>query len=281
MDKNLNNNISVLMSVYYKERHEYLQKALESIWDKQILKPTEIIIVEDGPLTPDLYSVLSSWKKRLKDKLIRVPLDVNTGLANALNVGIKYCTGDYIARMDSDDISASTRFENQINFLNTHKNIILLGGSIQEFNNNSNNLKIRKYPADTRSARKYIVKASPFAHPAVMIRKELLSTDNLYSNEFNANEDIELWFRILKGGYEVANISDVVLHFRVSDNFYQRRSKSKAINEFKVFWNGILDLYGFTWKLAYPFLRLVLRFSPIFIVKKLYTGKIRDYLNIH
>lgn len=272
---------SVLMSVYNKERHEYLQKALESIWDEQTLKPTEIVIVEDGPLTPDLYFVLSLWKERLDDKLIRVPLDVNTGLANALNVGIKYCTGDFIARMDSDDISASTRFENQIKFLNSNKNVTLLGGSIQEFNNSSNNLKIRTYPADTQSARKYIVKASPFAHPAVMLRKELLTTDNLYSNEFNANEDIELWFRILKGGYEVANIPDVVLYFRVSDNFYQRRSKTKAINEFKVFWNGILDLHGLTWKLAYPVLRLVLRFSPIFIIKKLYTGKIREYLNNH
>ena len=89
----------VLMSVYYKEKPKYLQQALESIWDKQTLKPDEIILVEDGKLTPELYQTIEKWEKKLNGKLKRIPLRENQGLAKALNTGIKHCSGEYIARI--------------------------------------------------------------------------------------------------------------------------------------------------------------------------------------
>jgi glycosyltransferase involved in cell wall biosynthesis len=103
--------LSVLMSVYYKENPEYLQQALESIWDAQTLKPDEIVLVEDGPLTTELYSILTNWKNKLDKILKRVPLEKNEGLTKALNMGIEHCSGEFIARMDSDDISCPNRFE--------------------------------------------------------------------------------------------------------------------------------------------------------------------------
>lgn len=267
--------LSVLMSVYHKEKPEYLQQALESIWDNQTLKPDEIVLVEDGPLTYELYSVLSKWNNKLK----RIPLKKNVGLTKALNIGINHCNGEFIARMDSDDISLPTRFEKQVKFLNTNNNISIIGSAIQEFNNTSQLLNIRKYPNNTKQALKYIVKASPFAHPTVIFRKKVFEDGFLYSEKFNTSQDIDFWFRLLKKGYKVANISDVLLYFRVSDNFYERRSKAKAINEFKIYCNGIFSLYGFTWKLIYPVLRLIFRFAPKYLVKHIYSGKIRKQLN--
>jgi glycosyltransferase involved in cell wall biosynthesis len=273
--------LSVLMSVYYKENPEYLQQALESIWDAQTLKPDEIVLVEDGPLTTELYSILTNWKNKLDKILKRVPLEKNEGLTKALNMGIEHCSGEFIARMDSDDISCPNRFEEQTHFLNSNSNITLVGTAIQEFNDVSKNLNIRQYPSNTEDALKYIVKASPFAHPSVMFRRKIFEEGLRYSEKFNTSQDIDLWFQILKQGFDVANISDVLLYFRVSNNFYERRSKTKAINEFKIYWDGIFKLHGVTWKLIYPILRLFFRFAPKSLVKLIYGGKIRKQLNKH
>lgn len=271
--------LSVLMSVYYKEKPEYLHQALESIWDNQTLKPDEIILVEDGKLTVELYEIIEQWGEKLNGRLKRIPLPENQGLAKALNTGIKYCSGEYIARMDSDDISASERFEKQTRFLKNNPDIDILGSAIREFKDNFEESNIRYYPKTTEKAIGYIVKASPFAHPSVMFRRNIFDDGNIYPEKYSANEDIALWFHLLKKEYKVANLVDILLYYRISENFYERRSKIKAINEFKVYWNGIINLYGFTWKLIYPILRLGFRFSPKFIIRKIYTGRMRKNLN--
>ena len=272
-------NLSVLMSVYYKEKPEYLQQALESIWDKQTLKPDEIILVEDGKLTPELYQTIEKWEKKLNGKLKRIPLRENQGLAKALNTGIKHCSGEYIARMDSDDICDPARFEKQIYFFKNNPDIDILGSAICEFNENSKELNTRYYPPNTSQAIKYIVKATPLAHPSVMFRRKVFEQDNRYPENYGSNEDIAFWFELLSKGYNMANLEDILLYYRISDDFYNRRSKAKAINEFKIYWTGIINLYGFTWKLIYPILRLGFRFSPKFIVQKIYTGRMRKNLN--
>jgi glycosyltransferase involved in cell wall biosynthesis len=271
--------LSVLMSVYYKEKPEYLQQALKSIWDDQTVKPDEIILVEDGKLTAELYEIIEQWDKKLDGRLKRIPLSENRGLAKALNTGIKYCSGEYIARMDSDDISASERFEKQTRFLKNNPDIDFIGSAIREFNDDSEESNIRYYPKTTEKAIGYIVKASPFAHPSVMFRRNIFDDGNLYPEKYNTSQDVALWFQLLKQRYNMTNLEDVLLYYRISNDFYSRRSRAKAINEFKIYWNGIINLYGFTWKLIYPILRLGFRFSPKFIVRKIYTGRMRKNLN--
>lgn len=271
--------LSVLMSVYYKEKPEYLQQALKSIWDDQTVKPDEIILVEDGKLTVELYEIIEQWGEKLNGRLKRIPLPENQGLAKALNTGIKYCSGEYIARMDSDDISASERFEKQTRFLKNNPDIDILGSAIREFKDDFEESNIRYYPKTTEKAIGYIVKASPFAHPSVMFRRNIFDDGNIYPEKYNTSQDVALWFQLLKQGYSMTNLKDVLLYYRISNDFYSRRSRAKAINEFKIYWNGIINLYGFTWKLIYPILRLGFRFSPKFIVRKIYTGRMRKNLN--
>ena len=105
--------------------------------DKQTLKPDEIILVEDGKLTPELYQIIEKWNKKINGKLKRIPLQENGGLAKALNTGIKHCSGEYIARMDSDDICDPARFEKQIYFFQNNPDVDVLGSAIREFNENS------------------------------------------------------------------------------------------------------------------------------------------------
>lgn len=111
------NKYSVLMSVYKNDDPVFLKLALESIYDNQTVKPDEIVVVFDGPLNEKLYTVLDSFKSGKEDVVKYYPQGVNRGLGEALRIGSEYCTGDYILRMDSDDISDSHRFEKQIQYI--------------------------------------------------------------------------------------------------------------------------------------------------------------------
>ena len=108
---------SVLMSVYKNDEAEYLKDALVSIYEQQTVKPDEIVVVFDGPLTDELYAVLDEFAQDKKDIVKYYPQSENRGLGEALRIGTDYCTGDYIFRMDSDDISLPCRFEKQIVYI--------------------------------------------------------------------------------------------------------------------------------------------------------------------
>ena len=124
-------NFSLLMSVYKKEKPENLNACLNSIASQTFL-PTEIILVEDGLLTDDLYIIIEKWKNKLK--IIKsVKLESNSGLAIALNIGLKNCTNNIVARMDSDDICVPDRFKKQIIEFENDSSLVLLGGQVAEY----------------------------------------------------------------------------------------------------------------------------------------------------
>lgn len=267
--------ISVLMSVYKSEKPSYLDRALKSVWDDQTLKPNEIILVEDGPLEEELQEVIACWKERLSDRLVLLFNKTNLGLTKSLNKGLKHVRSEYIARMDSDDISDPLRFERQFDYLQQHPEIDVLGGALQEFNDENPNLNVRHYPLTPEQCRKYIVKASPLAHPTVMMRRRIFDNGIAYNEQYRTSQDIALWFELLSKGYSIANIPEVTIHFRRDDAVFKRRNRSKAINEFKIYMNGIRSLYGFTWKYAYPVARLCFRLLPTSVVKWIYGSSIR------
>ena len=103
---------SVLLSLYKKERPAYLRQSLDSIL-AQTMPPSEIVIVEDGELTDELYNVVDEYQRKCTCMKI-VKLEKNQGLGKALNEGLKHCSYDIVARMDTDDISKPERFEKQI-----------------------------------------------------------------------------------------------------------------------------------------------------------------------
>lgn len=271
--------LSVLMSVYQKEKSNYFNDALYSIWDAQTLKPDEIVLIKDGPLNEELNKSIIFWKEKLGSVLKLLELETNSGLAKALNKGIQECSCDFIARMDSDDICSFDRFEKQVSFLTENPNVMLLGGAIREFNEISNNLFVRIYPRNTDEVKRYLPKASPFAHASVMFRRSIFYDGLKYSESYQTSQDIDLWFKIIKSQYEVANLRDIIYYVRVSKDFYSRRSRRKALNEFKIYWDGIISLFGYNWRLIYPLLRFLFRISPGFVIRRGYNGKFRSLLN--
>lgn len=271
-----NMTLSVLMSVYRRETGAHLDRSMKSIWDDQTRKPDQIVLVEDGPLTEELYAVIEKWRGVLGDRLCSPRNETNMGLTAALNKGLEYVTSVLVARNDSDDYSAPCRFELQTRFLETNSDIDVLGGAMQEFDDEHPCLGIRRYPSD--GLRHYICKASPCAHPTVMMRMRMFRESGIkYDDRYPLNEDIALWYDVLKHGYKIANIQDIVYFFECSGGMFERRSRQKAWPEFKVYMRGIKDLCGlFTWRYIYPISRLVFRYMPVKLIAMIYGSSMRQ-----
>lgn len=272
--------ISVLMSVYKSEKGEYLDRSLQSVWDDQTRKPEQIVLIEDGAIPEELELIIDSFQSRVNAsgvaKMVVVKLPVNGGLTKALNAGIKHVTGDLIARMDSDDISAPQRFELQEKFFRENPEVDILGGSMQEFDDEHECLNVRHYPLTHEDACKYIVKACPLAHPAVMMRRRIFDEGLHYDERYRMSQDIKLWYDAILAGYRMANLQEIVLFFRQQGDVFRRRSRVKAWNEFKIYMNGIYRMHGlFTLAYRYPIARYVFRNLPPSLVKRIYESGMR------
>ena len=269
--------LSVLISVDKSDKPCYLDSSLESVIKNQTLKPNNVIIVEDGPLTTGLYDVISKWCNNPDVPITIIKNEVNMGLTKSLNRGLEYVNTDLVARMDSDDMARPNRFELQVKFFNENPNIDILGGAIHEIDENGNDLCDRYYPLDHESVCKSICKANPIAHPTVMIRKRVFDSGLKYNERFRTNQDLALWFDCILAGYKLANLRNVILLFRRQSSVYNRRKKKKNLwREFYIYCDGIFRLNGiFTIKYAYPIMRLCLKLLPTPIVKWAYNSRIR------
>lgn len=266
-------NFSILQAVYKNDSPKFLDKCFDSI-NESIIKPQEIILVKDGELNSDLEDVISKWTQIINIKVVGYA--ENMGLAHALNYGIQFITTDLVARMDSDDYCCPKRFDAQLKYFKENEDVEICGTAITEFYESEykENKRIRKYPEKVDKQSLCLFKGTPLAHPTLMIKTKLLK-DMLYNEDTAMNEDIDLWFRLLKENHVIHNIEEPLLNFRITDGTFKRRSFRKAINEYKIYKTNLYDLFGFSWRLIYPFLRLCSRLLPSKIIKYLYFSKLR------
>lgn len=224
---------SVLMSVYKNDNCIFLNEALYSIWDSQTLKPTEIVLVKDGPLTEDLEKVIDVYKKRAP--IIIVALKENQGLGMALNEGLKFCNYELVARMDADDISFSNRFEKQILFLNKNPDIHVLGSWTDEFQVNVYNvISRRKVPKEHIEITAFLKRRNPMNHPTIIFRKKSVIEVGGYKH-FYLNEDYYLWARMINKNFVFYNLQESLLYFRTGIEVYKRRGGIKyAFQDYKL-----------------------------------------------
>ena len=265
---------SILQSVYKNDKPECLNQCFESI-KNNTLQPTKIVLVKDGEISDELTSCINSWSKKLPIHV--VGYEKNQGLAHALNYGVQFVDTELVARMDSDDICYSDRFEKQVKFFAENSHVEICGTGLKEFyaiSANDCHEKIRIYPEIVNKTSKCLYKGTPLGHPTLMIKTEILKKYK-YSENTSMNEDIDLWFRLIKDGYTVHNIQEPLLNFRITDGTFKRRSKEKAWNEFKIYFSNLLSLFGFSPKLIFPFTRLLTRFLPYSVNKKLYFSDLR------
>ena len=263
------------MSVYQNENANCLRQALESIWSGQTLRPTEIVLVKDGPLTSELDSVIDDFRQSAP--MTVVALERNSGLGVALNEGLKHCTCELVARMDSDDISKPKRFARQAEFMAEHTDIAVCGSWIDEFIGTTDNVvSQRRLPETSADIVEFGRKRNPLNHPTVMFRKSAVETVGGYEH-FQWFEDYWLWARMLKTGYRLYNIPESLLWFRTSADVYRRRGGWRyAMTEFK-FQNSLrkLGFISFADMIINGSIRFSVRLLPNFLRKTFYDKLVR------
>jgi len=225
-------NFSVLLSVYAKEKYDYFNRAFQSIWDEQKLKPDQIVLVKDGPLTSELDAEIERWKAILGEVLTIVGIKANVGLGSALNVGLQHCRYDLVARMDTDDISLPDRFEKQIAFMQANPDVVASSAFIEEFNETGRGVFVRRLPEWHEEILEFSKKRCPLSHPVVMYRRDAILRVGGYPPFFP--EDSALWSQLIVNGYRLANIPDILLRMRTSRDFIHRRGLSFLIGEIKL-----------------------------------------------
>ena len=266
---------SVLMSIYKAEKPSYLIMSLNSVLN-QTLQASEIIIVEDGPLTTDLYAILDEFES--KNPIIRrLRLSENHGLGYALCEGLKYCRYELVARMDTDDICKPNRFEVQVEFMEKNHEVDVLGSWIDEFFDVKENVvSIRKVPEGSKGLYEFGKKRNPMNHPTVMFRKSSVLKAGSYQTCMLL-EDYYLWVKMLKMGMVFYNIQESLLYFRLSHDIYKRRGGLKyAITEVKfqieLHKIGYLTIFETIRNIAS---RFFVRVMPVCIRRRIYRRLLR------
>ncbi len=225
---------SVLMSVYKNDSPEFLKLALESIYDNQTRKPDEIVVVFDGKLNDELYKVLSDFKDGKEEIVKYYPQEVNRGLGEALRIGSEKCTGDYILRMDSDDISDSKRFEIQLSYAEAHPEIDVLGTDIAEFNvSTDEQIRLRVCPQKHADIVKMGKKRNPMNHVTVCIKRSALEKCGGYETLLLL-EDYYLWLKMIAAGCRLENMHEALVYVRVGNGFNEKRGSKIRIKGWKV-----------------------------------------------
>lgn len=271
---------SVLMSVYTKEKPDFLRESLNSVFE-QTLRPDEVILVEDGPLTNKLYNTINDFQQKYPS-LKTVVLKENVGLGKALNEGMKHCSYDFIARMDSDDICSINRFEKQISFLQNHPNIDMIGCWTQEFTEDGNGTKkytsIKKFPITNDEIYKFGKRRNPFEHPSVMFKKKAVIKAGGYIHCY-LFEDYYLWARMMMNNCKFYNIPEPLLYFRMTENSFERRGGWKyAVTEVKNMWMfKKIGFFSLSLYLKNVFTRFPVRIMPNKLRKFIYNTFLRKY----
>ena len=217
---------SVAISVYKKDNPSFFDQALFSIIELQTVKPDEIVLVVDGPVGDALNLVIDKYVNKYDPfKVIR--LKENAGLGNALKLAVENTSYGIVARMDSDDISLPTRFEEQLTFFENGSRVDIVGGDIAEFVDHEENIvAYRKVPKNDSEIKKYMKFRCPFNHVSVMFRKSAVMAAGGYQDLF-WNEDYYLWIRMAENNAIMANTGTVLVNVRTGNDMYQRRGGRK------------------------------------------------------
>lgn len=213
---------SVAMSVYRNDQPVFVKRALESVWHTQTVRPSQIVMVLDGPVGDGINAVIRDFQSQCPVlKCIR--LQENKGLGNALRVATEEADYDIVARMDSDDISVPTRFAQQLQFFAENEDLDIVGGDISEFVGEEENVvAYRRVPQTDKEIKRYMKKRCPLNHVTVMFKRSAVLSAGGYQDLF-CNEDYYLWIRMAQNGAVMSNTGTVLVNVRTGKDMYSRR----------------------------------------------------------
>lgn len=262
--------VAVIMSVYKNDQPQALTDAAESILNQSY--PCDLYLFQDGPLSELLSSTLQNICNNSRVKFYSV--GKNRGLAHALNFLIdRVVENDYefVARMDSDDISRPERILEQVKFLNKNSEVDVCGTSCKEFGA-SFALEEKHLPKSHNELIKFSCTRCPFIHPTVMFRTKVFFEGCRYPTNTSMTEDMALWFELLKRGYRFANLNKILLDYRLDENtILRRKGIQKAISEFRVRTKNMFVLKQFSLiNMLLICSRFIFHLMPDYLIKLAY-----------
>lgn len=262
------------MSVY-NEPIEWIRIAIDSIVN-QSFSDWEFIIINDKPENSDNVSLLRDYAEK-DSRIAIVTNEQNIGLTKSLNKGLKEAKGQYIARMDADDMSLPQRFERQVSFLDCHPNVLAVGSWTGTIDENGNHLKaIGKYETDYKWVRAQFIQNSQISHPAVMYHRIIDGKLVQYDESVRYAQDYSLMVRILQSG-EITNLSEVLFCYRNSENQITASKKTEQqACAFKAQRNAFA-LFGL--KASPQFLELFHRLTIRHDMNQSYNMVIREFIS--
>ncbi len=224
--------ISVIMPVYNAEK--YLVEAIESILN-QSYHNFEFIIIDDNS-SDQSWNIIQRYKKSFpkKIKAYKLSSTMNHGGDACANVGYKKSKGEFIARMDADDIADPSRLEKQVAYMQAHKKVIILGTQAYVIDSAGNIVGEKLEPTSHEEIRKNYFIYHPMIHPSVMIRRSLLPRGELYTIQHSANNDLLTFFSLLRFG-KFANLPEKLIKYRIhGNNDSLINPKEKFLNTLKI-----------------------------------------------
>lgn len=212
---------SIAISVYKSDNPKFFDRALESITVLQTIVPDEIVLVVDGPVPNEINQVIDKYSLKYTFKVIR--LETNGGLGNALKLATENATHDLIARMDSDDVSVSDRFEQELKMFEGNKDLDVVGGNITEFVDSEDNIvATRVVPIYDADIKKNMKKRCAMNHVSVMFKKRSVLEAGGYL-DWHYNEDYYLWIRMQLKNCCFGNTGTNLVNVRTGLDMYARR----------------------------------------------------------
>lgn len=270
-------NFSVLMSIYFKEKPEFLKQSLDSILQQTVM-PTEIVIVKDGKLTEELEKVLSLYISKSPELYKIVILESNRGLGLALAEGVRNCTYDLIARMDADDLSVVDRFETQLKEFEKNPFLDICGGYIREFDDNPEKIiAVRKVPLNESDIIKYQKRRDAFNHVTVMLKKSKVLESGNYQHAL-LMEDSLLWTNMLMHNAKCQNIEKCLVYVRTNSEMFQRRGGLSYVRKYaqgrkKIYETGFISIWDYLYTIL---VQLIFSILPNSVRKFIYGKLLRS-----
>ncbi len=260
---------SVSMCVYIKDNPEWFKTAVESILN-QTVKPSEVVLVVDGPVNAQLDAVITHYENNPIFRVVRLP--ENVGHGKARRAGLTHCRYELVALMDADDISASNRFEKQLEMFEADESLAIVGSNITEFVEEPDNVVgARVVETDDAAIKADMKVRCPMNQVTVMFRKSAVDKVGGYMDWFN-EEDYYLWLRMYLDGARFANLPDHLVNVRVGKEMYQRRGGKKYfLSEAK------LQKYMYDNKVI-GFIDFIVNVGKRFIVQIVLPNKLRSWV---
>lgn len=248
-----------------------LPQAIDSLM-AQTYTNWKLILCDDGS-SDDTYAVAESYQKRYPDKIILIKNDTNKGLNYTLNRCLKYADGDFVARMDGDDISLPNRFENEICALEAHPEHAIVSMPMIYFDaagewGRGNSIQ---FPS-----KKDFLRGTPFCHAPCLVRREAYETVGGYTDDpkYLRVEDYDLWIRMYESGFTGMNLTEALYCMRDDRNAASRRKFKYRINEFYVRCKAVrilkLPIYGYIMALR----PLIIGILPPFLYELLHRKRL-------